>query len=323
LLSLVKSFNYSLVVFMALNKPLRERSSGIPGDATAVELRKVLAKLVESGAVSADHVKGALGQIRTGTANMVKTASAVSKGPEIIISSPEKMLLAQLVGDYERQAGYLRATGQANEGMFSRLQIINALTPKVLAQALRISKLGKGAMVKGLLVPDNDHHAKVKIIDDRVKATNDYLGVKSDTRCTVFHDPDNITLWNGGKKWPAKKQWQYMIFQGGRDVARDSNIRGTKFQVAKAWVAEIKKTGLNVLTGADPYLAAMSQSFNEGGTLDWQNFTVLNADILAKTSPVSGGRYLYGQVRLGTGFPDGAGDDLVVRAAMGVDVPKA
>jgi hypothetical protein len=188
------------------------------------------------------------------------------------------------------------------------------LTPEVLARALRIEKLGKGATVKGLLIADNDRHGKMAAIND-----NEVPGQEYDT---AFYDQNNKDLWNGGQEWPEHGQWQYKILQGEQDVADDSKIRGTNFQRSKAWVAKIEKAGLEVLTGADPYLAAVRQALLEEKPLDKNTFTVLNAKNLTNSSHVARGNWDRVRVRLSGVIPDGSYVNLRVRASVGVDVPK-
>lgn len=306
-------------------------STGQPLDLSGTsreELEALVKGLVGKRIVSAEAVNNELGQIRAITSERVNAASAVtsesghvagyrspaSKGPEIIISSPEKKLLGKLEEDYEKQAEDLRATGQANEGMFSRLQIIKALTPEVLAKALRIEKLGKGATIKGLLIPDNDRHGKVTAING-----NKVSGQKYDT---AFYDEDNKDLWNGGQEWSERGQWQYKLFQGEQDVADDSNIRGTNFKRSKAWVTKIEKAGLGVFTGADPYLAAMRQALIEGKPLDPNTFAVLNAQNLTNSSRVARGGWYNDRVNLAYDGPGHSSAFLRVRALVGVDVPR-
>lgn len=290
------------------------------------ELEALVKGLVGKRIVSAETINNELDQIRVKIGELANAASAVtggsareqsavSRGPEIIISSPEKKLLGKLEEDYEKQAEDLRVTGQANENMFSRLQIIKALTPEVLARALRIEKLIKGATPKGLLVPDNDRHEKVTAINDNKVPGQEYV--------TPFYDAYNKDLWNGGQEWPEHGQWQYKIIQGEQDVADDSKIRGTNFDRAKAWVAKIEKAGLDVLSGADTYLAAMRQALVEGKPLDPNTFTVLNAKNLTNSSRVAIGNWTRVQVYLYSADPVNSYVRLRARASVGVDVPKA
>lgn len=278
------------------------------------DLEALVKGLVEGGIASAEAVNNELDQIRFTSGQSAKRASMISRGLTLIFGSPEKKLLGKLEEDYERQAQDLCTTGQANESMFSRLQIIEALTPEVLSKALQIEKLGKGATVKGLLIPDNNRYKKSAVI-------NDYQipGLKWNM---VFEDADNKDLWNGGQEWPAYGQWQYKLFQGEQDVADDSNIRGAEFKRSKEWVAKIEKAGLEVLTGADSYLAAMRQALVSGKRLDANTYTVLNGKNLIKTSRMASGHCSDEQVCLESNDPAKTNIYLRARAVIAVDVPK-
>lgn len=273
---------------------------------------------VERGAASAEAVNAELDSMRETTGKRLKAASSVVKAPE-----NERKLLAALEGDYERQTADLRATGQANEGMFTKSQIFSALTPEVLARALRIEKLGEGATPKGLLISDSCRHEKVSVIEN-----NKVQGQKN---VTIFAEPDNKDDWNGGREWPEQGQWQYKILQGEPEVADDQKIRkirGNHYGISKAWVAKIENAGLDVLTGVDPYLALMRQSLVEGKPVDHKTFTVLNAkrfleDPFDAYGHLAYGHWRYARMWLRFDFLKEDNHRLRLRAAVNVDVPKA
>jgi len=64
---------------MASNEQNRSKALNIPQDASKDELREVLTKLVESGAISAEAVNGELESIREVTGQRLKATSAVEK----------------------------------------------------------------------------------------------------------------------------------------------------------------------------------------------------------------------------------------------------
>lgn len=246
-----------------------------------------------------------------------------SPSPEPIIRTSPTVLRGQLIEDYGRQVEDLHKTGQANDRMFTEAQIVKALTHDALARALQIPKLGKGVTPKGLLVPDNDRRAKIAAINK-----NKVEGQEVDAE---FLHPDSKNLWNAGHEWPQQGHWRYMIVQGEPEVATHQFASGTNYERAKSWVHVIGDARLNVLEGADPYLALKRQSLVEGARIDVKNFTILNARNLKKDWPPSELSPLVARghscgpnwVVLDVDGVEFENVNLRARAAIELDVPKA
>lgn len=211
------------------------------------------------------------------------------------------------------QTADLTATGQSNKGMPTRIQIVDSLTIEILDRALRIHNKFGGEPL-GLLVADNDRHAKKRAIDHHKVS-----GQKYDT---YMYDPDNTDLWNGGRPWVKSKRWEYLITNGQEDIPNDPRIRGKNYPKTQAWVQKYAEEDLDVLSGADEYLTLQRYALSQGKRIDRRSFTVLNARSLTESSLVAVGRWYNARVSLSNDNPGNVYADLRLRSAERVPLKK-
>lgn len=233
-----------------------------------------------------------------------------SQAPAILPhSTDERGIIEVLEAQHAIQTADLAITGQANERMPDRIRVVESLTKEILERAIRIRDKFGGES-QGLLVVDNDRHAKKLAID-----ANKVPGQKYDTH---FYDSDNVDLWNGGEPWTAQRKWEYHITDGQEDIPDDRNISGINYLKTKAWVAKYAKEGLDVLTGADPYLALQRHALSQNKRIDPNFCTVLNTENLTDASLIAYGDWSLAQVYLDYDDPDGVYRSLRVRPSVPV-----
>jgi len=275
----------------------------IPKDASRGDLEATLAKLVETGDVSAEKVNAALDGIRSTTREKAKAAS------EVELSVEQAELLENLEKQYPQMQATLEKYEIPTAGMPTWEQVKRGLTPEVLDKAL---KLAESTL---LLVPPTSRKSKVDAIDEhKVKGQRD----------TYTYELKDYNLWNGGKS-KAENKWRVSIVDGVQDVEQDSEIydgKRTNYEMSKAWVKKYEDQGLDVMNDADAYLTLMMKGLAEGKPIDPKYWTALNAKNLTESSPVAFGDWYDGQVRLVYDSPDDASDYLRLRGSVGVDVPS-
>ncbi len=203
-------------------------------------------------------------------------------------------LLGNLEKQYHDQVFDLARTGQVNEDIPSWEDINGKITPEIIMQSFRMAKIGGEPF--GLLVPDNTRYDKAGVIDR--------YPICPDQAYINFIKEDYNNLWNGGRDWPQKGEWEFLIVDGSPEVKYDRTIKGSNFQRAKAWVEKYAKEGLDVLTGADPYLSLVRQNLLRGVPMDQKTFTVLNAKNLQPGEDLSSGDWVSGEINLATYPPD-------------------
>ncbi len=287
-------------------------------------LEAVVNNLVREGVVSREAVQQQLDKVRQSTGQRVVSAVCSSRGPEIIVRSPQTVLRTKLEEDYVRQVEDFRSIGLQNELMPPRLQIIDALTPEVLAKALCMEKLGKGVMIKGLLVSDCPLESKIRHVDQSLKKIT-----SREWHQSVIYRLEDMNLWNGGQEW-VREDWRYKLVQGESEVQDDRNIQGNNYRKAKAWLAKIQNAGFEMLSGAGVYLNFVRQSIVEGEIADTKTVTLLNAKNLKMSSPppprvsydVAFGHWNGDAAFLGGLDPNGTDARLRGRAMLDVELVK-
>ena len=149
-------------------------------------------------------------------------------------------------------------------------------------------------------------------------------GIRNDT---YTYNLDDDAFYNDGKQ-EGKPTWEVSIVEGVTDVNVNEalQMKGGKFrrnhEQVSALLKDLKEKGLEALSGARCYLAAMISALAGGQPIDVQNWTVLNANTVDQnpTSLLGVGSWVSDQVNLDYGHPNYGNCDLRLRAAVRVNL---
>jgi len=270
-------------------------------DVRRESLEAVLTKLVETGAVSAEKVNSLVEQIRETTGKKIKAARKVK------LSVEQAELLEELEAQYPTMQATLKRYEISTQGIPTWEQIKKGLTSDVIDKTL---KLGEPTL---LLVPPTTRQSKVEAINNHP--------VKGQKHDTYTHELNSNNLWNKGKSKPENK-WRVSIVDGVQDVETDPEIiRGTNYEMSKAWVKKYKDQGLDVMDNADAYLTLVMKGLAEDKPVDSKTCTVLNGKNLTEHSHIAYGSWGDDQGWLSVINPDSSGGTrLRLRASVEIDV---
>ncbi len=216
---------------------------------------------------------------------------------------------------YEKALAALTSFGIETKDAPTWKQIKAALTPEQL-DSLRY--LQQPILV---LTPPMTRQQMVSAINKQ----KERFGIK---RNTYVYDCDNDRLYNDGKP-EEHPTWEVSIVEGVTDMGvnvalqmENGQFRQNHKQVA-ALLKDLKEKGLEALSGARSYLAAMIVALANGQPIDVQNWTVLNTNIVLATNQeelISGANWFHGQVYLNLESPLANNDKLRLRCMVEINL---
>lgn len=210
---------------------------------------------------------------------------------------------------YEIAVRGYEAFGISVKDMPSWAEIMAKLSPKEIALIEKLPDVR-------VLLPGGPRHELVAAIDKKVG----HHGIKLKT---FTYELGDDKLWSNGQA--EKVDERRVVFVDGReDVPYNEALQAgkTNHQQVVALTADYKNQGLDVLTGAQDFLGLQMQALAEGKLIDKDNWTVLNADVVAKDEKALLGRGYWSGDRVGLnrGFPLDQYYGLRLRGAVRVNL---
>ncbi len=187
----------------------------------------------------------------------------------------------------------------------------NDITARLTAEKLALLEKLEGAQL--ILVPPKSRQ-------DLVKALNGKVGQHGMQREAYTWQLENDALWNNGK--PENLAWEVAFVDGRQDLPYNEEAQAGKssHEQVKALRSLHEKDGVGTLIGARSYLTLMMQGLVANQPTDEKNWTVLNAEVVAKDEKalLGGGDWGGARVDLCGDVPYGQRSNLRLRAAVRV-----